>query len=162
MGEWRGITNRRGGATSSTRERRIGLSSRSLLRGRRKAGSQLGRGIQVENGHDGREGGAGGRTFETCGHIVIFGQGRPTHLHRASREERSAAQTGHVWQPASSVRGTITAPFTLNHLLQHAVVDCSSSAIMVAPEVYNVSQSPITSHAFNADRTRSYPLRSIP
>lgn len=56
MGEWRGITNRRGGATSSTRERRIGLSSRSLLRGRRKAGSQLGRGIQVENGHDGREG----------------------------------------------------------------------------------------------------------
>lgn len=37
-----------------------------------------------------------------------------------------------------------------------AVVDCSSSAIMAAPQVYNVSQSPITSHAFNADRTRVF------
>ena len=60
MGVWREMTNRRGGATSSTRERRIGLSSRNLLRGRRKAGSQLGKGVRFKKGHDGRERGAGG------------------------------------------------------------------------------------------------------
>ena len=32
---------------------------------------------------------------------------------------------------------------------------------MAAPEVYNISQSPITSHAFNADRTRKPPRAQI-
>jgi hypothetical protein len=60
MGEWREITNRRGGATSLTRERRIGLSSRNLLRERRKAGSQLGsKRVKFEKGHIGRARGAG-------------------------------------------------------------------------------------------------------
>ena len=27
----------------------------------------------------------GRRTFETCGHVVVFGEGERTHLHRGSR-----------------------------------------------------------------------------
>ena len=46
--------------------------------------------------------------------------------------------------------------------LPSAVVDCQSSAIvMAAPEVYSLAQGPITAHSFNQERTRESQLLRI-